>query len=70
MEDANIYRLEDGSLYARLNACLDIGNEIVILDSDTAKCFEFSEKLSELTLKLNELRNKKLPKINCNLSGD
>ena len=37
MEDAKIYRLEDGSLYARLNVCLDIGSEVVILYSDTAK---------------------------------
>ena len=43
VEDAKIYRLEDGSLYARLNVCLDIGSEVAILKSGTAKGFEFSE---------------------------
>ena len=42
VEDAKIYRLEDGKLYRRLSVCLDIGSEVAILDSDTAKGFEFS----------------------------
>ena len=58
MEDARIYTLEDDSLYARLNICLDIGSEVAILDSETANGFEFSEKLSELTLKLNTIKIK------------
>ena len=60
VEDAKIYRLEDGSLYARLNVCLDIGSEVAILDSETANGFEFSEKLSELTLKLNTITSSEI----------
>ena len=42
-------------MYARLIVCLDIGSEVTILDEETAKGFEFSEKLSDLTLRLNTI---------------
>ena len=45
-------------MYARLIVCLDIGSEVTILDEETAKGFEFSEKLSHLTLRLNKITNK------------
>ena len=67
MEDAKIYRVEDSSLYARLNVCLDIGCEVAILDLETDQGFEFSEKLSKLTLKLNTITRFEIKK-NCNLS--
>ena len=41
---------------------MDIGSEVAILDSDTAKGFEFSEKLSELTLKLDTIMSSEIKK--------
>ena len=63
MEDARIYTLEDDSLYARLNICLDIGSEVAILDSETAKGFEFSDRFSDITLKLNAITSSEIIKL-------
>ena len=37
VKDAKIYRIEDGTMYARLIVCLYVGSEVAILDEETAK---------------------------------
>ena len=57
-------------MYARLIVCLYVGSEVAILDKESAKGFEFSNSLPDLTLRLNTITEvKNYPQTNCFIPG-